>query len=108
LAVYKAATAYDSKIVGVVVIKPALRISQLATVASAPVYPVAHGGRAAIKVCAENGAIRPGDYLTSSSTPGVAMKATAKGAVVGKALQAWSQDAVGTIQMLVDVTWFHP
>jgi hypothetical protein len=42
------------------------------------------------KVSAENGAIKPGDLLVTSSTPGYAMKGTDRsllaGAVIGKAL----------------------
>lgn len=108
LAMRKATSAYDRKIAGVVVSQPALRLSHPADAVNTSAYPIAHGGRAAVKVHGENGAIRAGDYLTSSTTAGVAMRATAKGPVVGKALQAWSGDAVGTIQMLVDVTWYVP
>lgn len=71
-------------------------------------FPVAFAGRATVKVTAANGEIRPGDYLTSSATPGVAMKATRKGAVVGKALQPFSGEGVGNIQMLTNVTWYEP
>jgi hypothetical protein len=61
-----------------------------------------------VKVCTENGVIRPGDYLTSSSRPGVAMKATEKGEVVGKALQSYDGPQSGTIQMLAGVTRLTP
>ena len=49
--------------------------------------PVALIGRVPVKVSLENGPIQPGDYLTSSSTPGVAMKASRPGPTVGKALE---------------------
>ena len=52
--------------------------------------PVAMVGRVYAECSAENGPIRPGDLLTSSSVPGVGMKATdteaSFGAVIGKAL----------------------
>ncbi|MBI2020457.1 MerR family DNA-binding transcriptional regulator [Candidatus Daviesbacteria bacterium] len=51
--------------------------------------PVALAGRVLIKVSAENGPIEIGDYLTSSSIPGVAMKATQAGEVLGKALESF-------------------
>ncbi|MBI4039324.1 hypothetical protein HY388_00670 [Candidatus Daviesbacteria bacterium] len=52
---------------------------------------VALAGRVPVKVSLENGPIEKGDYLTSSSTPGVAMKATKPGQVVGKALEPFGQ-----------------
>ena len=39
----------------------------------------------------ENGPIAAGDPLTSSSVPGVAMKATASGYVIGKALESFDE-----------------
>lgn len=55
--------------------------------------PVALSGRVRCKVSLENGPIRAGDLLTSSSTAGHAMKATggrqAAGTIVGKALEAF-------------------
>ena len=53
---------------------------------------VALAGRVPLKVSTENGPIEIGDYLTSSSTPGVAMKASRPGPVVGKALEAFGGD----------------
>jgi hypothetical protein len=51
-------------------------------------------GKAYCKVDASNGPIEVGDLLTSSPTAGHAMKATdrerAFGAVIGKALRAWT------------------
>ena len=46
-------------------------------------------GRVPVKVSLENGPIEPGDPLTSSSTPGVAMKATEGGQIIGTALEAY-------------------
>jgi len=64
--------------------------------------PLAMVGIVPVKATAENGAIRPGDLLTTSSTPGHAMKAEpnpALGTVIGKALGALKQ-GTGVIQML--------
>jgi hypothetical protein len=62
------------------------------------------------KVTAENGPIEPGDLLTTSSTPGHAMKAKPvsvggveihpPGTILGKALQPFSGEK-GVIKMLV-------
>jgi hypothetical protein len=64
---------------------------------------LALAGRVPVKVSAENGPIRPGDLLVSSSTPGHAMKAPtnpAAGTVIGKALGSLDSGK-GTVPMLV-------
>jgi hypothetical protein len=48
--------------------------------------PLVLAGRVPVKVTDEGGPIRPGDDLTSSSTPGHAMRATRPGPTIGKAL----------------------
>ncbi len=50
-------------------------------------FPVALIGRIPVKISLENGSIKAGDLLTSSSIPGVAMKATRTGTIIGKALE---------------------
>jgi hypothetical protein len=69
-------------------------------------YPVALAGRVPVKVSTENGSIEAGDYLTLSSVSGVAMKATESGNVVGRALEAYSQNGVGKITMFVSNTYY--
>ncbi len=59
-------------------------------------------GRVPVKVSNENGPIQIGDYLTSSSIPGVAMRATKAGRVVGRALEAFEGDGVGMVTALVE------
>ena len=49
-------------------------------------HPVALVGRVPVWTSLENGPIRVGDRLTSSATPGLAMKATKAGRVIGIAL----------------------
>ncbi|MFQ6034173.1 MAG: hypothetical protein ACE5KR_04855, partial [Candidatus Bipolaricaulia bacterium] len=57
-----------------------------------------------VKATTENGPIRPGDLLVSSSTPGYVMRcgdpAECEGAIVGKALEPLESD-MGVIEMLV-------
>lgn len=67
--------------------------------------PVALNGRVPVKISAENGPIQTGDYLTSSSTPGQAMKATTYGRVIGMALENGSD---GTIMMVVQNFYYNP
>lgn len=77
---------YDPKVVGVVTTQPGMVMGQSdVPVGTRPVY-VALSGRTPVKATDENGPIRAGDYLTASSTPGHAMKATRPGMVIGQAL----------------------
>jgi hypothetical protein len=66
--------------------------------------PLALSGRAPCKVSAENGPIRPGDLLTTSSTPGYAMRCEGMeqcfGRTIGKALDALDS-GTGVIEILV-------
>jgi hypothetical protein len=66
--------------------------------------PVAVVGIVPCKVSAENGAIAPGDLLTTSGTPGHAMKAAnrqaAAGAILGKALEPLASGS-GIIQVMI-------
>ena len=70
--------------------------------------PVALSGQVYVRVCVENGSIKTGDLLVSSSIPGVAMRGTdrqqAFGAVIGKALEPYHNESgksEGLIRMLV-------
>ncbi len=83
--VSKSKNSYDKTILGIYSDKSGLKLSQASK--SEKVVPIAIAGRALVKVNDENGPIHKGDYITSSSTPGVAMKATNAGEVLGKALE---------------------
>jgi hypothetical protein len=85
--------AYDRCVAGIVSgageVEPALVMSQTGTIADGR-YPVALTGRVYCWADASNGPIEPGDLLTTSDTPGHAMKAAdparTPGAVIGKAM----------------------
>ncbi|MGH9603489.1 MAG: hypothetical protein ACRD24_14005 [Terriglobales bacterium] len=66
--------------------------------------PLALVGVVPCKVTAENGSIKIGDLLVTSSAPGYAMKGTDRtrmvGAVVGKALEPL-REGKGVIQVLI-------
>jgi len=68
-------------------------------------HDVALAGRVYCKVDASNEGIRPGDLLTTASTPGHAMKATdadrSRGAILGKAMEPLTEGATGQILVLV-------
>jgi hypothetical protein len=86
--------AYDRRVAGVISgaggVKPGMTMGQEKTLADGK-YPVALSGRVYVWVDASRGgAIHPGDLLTTSATPGHAMKAgnpaKAQGAIIGKAM----------------------
>ncbi|MDE1977353.1 MAG: hypothetical protein KGI84_08870, partial [Elusimicrobia bacterium] len=57
--------------------------------------PLVLAGRVPVKVDLEGGPIHIGDYLTSSSRPGYAMRATKPGATVGIALEDFGTGGSG-------------
>jgi hypothetical protein len=75
--------------------------------------PVGVIGVLPTKVCDENGPIKRGDLLVTSSKPGHAMKATPvkingmliypTGAILGKALENFEKGGQGLIKVLVNV-----
>lgn len=99
--------AYDRRVAGIISgaggVKPGMMMSQPGTLADGQ-HPVALSGRVYCWVDATQGAIEPGDLLTTSSTPGHAMKvadpAQAQGAIIGKAMTAL-KDGKGLVLVLV-------
>lgn len=87
------ADAYDRRVAGVISgaggVKPGMMMGQDGSIADGE-YPVALTGRVYVKADASYGAIEPGDLMTTSDTPGHAMKVTdhtrAGGSVLGKAM----------------------
>jgi predicted RNA-binding protein len=71
--------------------------------------PLALAGRVLTKVTTENGFINAGDFLTTSSTPGCAMKANIPSYTLGKALQCFNGngngESMGKIWVLVNLGW---
>jgi len=111
--VKRSSLAYDSNLIGVISTEPAVLLGGFKTEQSQFLdeiqVPVALTGRVPVKVSTENGPIQPGDPLTSSSTSGVAMKATQSGPIVGKALESYDNadpTAIGKIMVFVSVGWY--
>jgi hypothetical protein len=109
----RATSAEDSSVLGIISERPGFVLNAVRTDAGTPapnMYPVALAGRTPCKVTDENGPIRPGDLLTSSSTPGYAMRArqiTIDGAafyrpatILGKALGSHDVGA-GMIEVFI-------
>lgn len=92
---------YDDRIAGVVSTRPGF----LAGTYKPGDSPIALSGRVPTKVNTENGAIAIGDPLTTSSTPGVAMKATTAGPIVGYAMQPFTGDA-GMITVFIRASYY--
>lgn len=67
--------------------------------------PVALSGRVPVKVASYSEVIEPGDFITTSGEPGRAMKAIKSGYVIGKALEAWSNDKE-TVMVFVNNTFY--
>lgn len=103
--VKKSQKAYDSQVLGIVSTNPALTIGDSGK-SGLPV-PVALSGRVPVKVSTENGSIQPGDYLTSSSIPGVAMRATKAGPVVGQAMTSYEGQGIGAVLVFVKTSYFN-
>ncbi|MEY4744275.1 MAG: hypothetical protein RL272_220, partial [Candidatus Parcubacteria bacterium] len=93
----KSAAPYQGGMIGVVSSSPVQTFGKGLIDESSNPQPIAVAGRVPLKVNMENGAIAPGDPITSSSTAGVGMKATQPGAIVGYALAAWSGPGQGTV-----------
>lgn len=62
---------------------------------------ISRTGNTVVRVNAENGQIKKGDLITSSSTPGEAMRASRNGYVLGNALE--DAEATGTSEILVAI-----
>jgi hypothetical protein len=103
---HRSEEAYDTRVAGVVAgagtYRPGVILDKQQT--SANRLSISLVGKVFCKVDGSSGAIEVGDLLTTSNTPGHAMKATdpqrAFGAVIGKALKQWSGGA-GLIPILV-------
>jgi hypothetical protein len=96
--------AYDSKVAGIVAgakgIGSGVRLG-----AGQFDHDVALAGRVYCNVDATEMAVEPGDLLTTSATPGYAMKSTdymrAQGAILGKAMESLEKGQKGQILVLV-------
>ncbi|MDR4954974.1 collagen-like protein [Chryseobacterium sp. ES2] len=106
--VEKSSTPYSTLVAGVYATKPGVLLTEehIDTDISDKA-PMGVIGVIPTKVCLENGKIKRGDLLVTSSKPGVAMKANIKmvkiGQVIGKALQDYDQKEIGKIQVLVNI-----
>jgi hypothetical protein len=97
-------TAYDRKVAGIVA--GAQGMGSAVRLAPGQFdYDVALAGRVYCNVDATEAGVEPGDLLTTSTTPGYAMKVTdyahAQGAILGKAMEGLGKGEKGQILVLV-------
>lgn len=105
-----ASRAYDRTVAGIISgaggLNTGMMMGQQGTVAHGE-HPVALTGRVYCYVDGSYGAIQPGDLLTTSDTPGHAMKVTdhtaAQGAIIGKAMTALGAGEKGLVLVLVSL-----
>jgi len=93
---------YDTTMRGVVTSQATI---ELRSIDGAPpgTYPVVGTGIAQVRVNGENGAINVGDTVTSSSTPGIGMKADKSGFILGVAQADFSGEGETTIPVLLNM-----
>jgi len=71
--------------------------------------PLALSGRVPVKVGSDSESISPGDFITTSSETGKAMKATQAGMMIGKAIAHWEPGTnEPTVMIYVNVTFADP
>ena len=108
--VTKSSGAYQRTLLGVVSTDPAITFGDPTTMENPAAIALA--GRVPVKVTNENGPVAIGDFLTSSSIPGYAMKATRNGRVIGMALDNFTgvkgKVVKGKVMMLVDNGFWQP
>ncbi|MBI4280654.1 hypothetical protein HY628_00475, partial [Candidatus Uhrbacteria bacterium] len=105
--VTKSTAPYQASVLGVVSTEPGLELAIKAFAKHENKMPVAILGRVPVKVTDESGAIQPGDFITSSSTPGYAMKATKSGWIIGVALQSFAGGGTGKVIVNVNPFWWN-
>ncbi len=99
--VKKTERGYDPNTIGVISTRPGLILGDETNGQGAKTVMVALAGRVPVKVSLENGPINAGDPLTPSSTPGVAMKATKYGPIIGNAMTAYAGDGPGYVVVFI-------
>lgn len=101
--IFRSAIGYDAQMIGVVVESPVISVGEK----TAQTVPVISSGRAMVNVTAANGAIKAGDFVTSSDTAGVGQKGTASGYMLGKALVSYEDTSQnGKIPVLVNIGYY--
>jgi hypothetical protein len=91
--------AYDTALVGVIIPSSGLTLTNN----TVDGVQVTSHGRASVRVSTMNGPINFGDYLTASPIPGVAMRATKAGTVLGRALATYVGEGESIVPATISV-----
>lgn len=94
---------YDAKIVGVMSLNPAVVFDIKESGDNSKRYPVISTGTVGVNVAVVNGNIKKGDLITSSTIPGIGMKATKSGFVVGTSLENYSSEKKENVKRILIV-----
>lgn len=107
--VEKSSKPYSTLVAGVYATRPGVMLTEKNAEQNSlnNMVPMGVIGVIPTKVCLEGGIIKRGDLIVTSSIPGVAMKAdpdkVKPGQILGKALQDYTGNGVGKINVLVSV-----
>ncbi len=94
---------YDTAMFGVIVEDPSISFEDLNLEQSKLVTSI---GEVLLNVSSKNGEIKEGDLITSSEIPGVGVKATESGQMIGMALEDYTSnnaEDIGQIYVLLDI-----
>ena len=101
--VVRSAKPFDNRIIGVVVEFPVISSGEKTDNTRA----VLSSGQAVVNVTAQRGAIKVGDFITSSSKPGVGQKADTAGFILGRSLGEYSDtNQDGQVPVAVNIGLF--
>ncbi len=103
----KSRVPYSPSMVGVVASKAGIAFEP-ETKEKNGYYPVIFSGTAEVLVSGENGAIHKGDFITSSSLPGIGMRATHSGPMLGVALADFkgkTKEEIGKIPVSLNIRY---
>lgn len=101
-------TAYDALMAGVIVLEPAVAVDM---VQNNKGFPFVTTGNTLVNVTTQNGEIKAGDPITSSTTPGAGMKATQAGYIIGAAQEGYNEkdkNKVGSIFVTLNTRYAYP
>lgn len=90
---------YDPAVVGVITEKPAV----VFIVEGEGNFSMVSAGIAYVNVSTKNGQIKKGDPITTSDEPGVGMKATQSGFILGSALEDYDGQELGKITVFLNI-----
>ncbi len=107
--VKKTSKPYDNTVIGVISTTPGSLLGAWLEEEDFPgqIRPLALNGRTSIKVSTLNGVLNRGDAITTSVLPGIGMKSTQPGQIVGKVLESFdpSKLTCTNVPSLEAITW---